>query len=63
MEKERISKTAILLRGQRGRLVRDGRALGRVEKWRGAMDQDMFDPDNDSKHRDLSDPRPNACDP
>jgi len=54
------NKAAVLFRGQRSRVVCVRGTLGSLERPERTVGQVLFDPDNDSKRRDLSRPRPNA---
>ena len=45
-----------------GEIVRVRRTVGRLEEYRGAMDQNLLDSDHHAECRDLQRPRPNASD-
>jgi hypothetical protein len=62
MEANGRDKAALLLRGQRRRVVRICWALGSLAGSERAMDQVVLDPDHDTKRRDIVSSRPYASD-
>src|SRR5207244_2784819 len=57
------NEAALLLRGQRRRVVRIRRIVGWLEGRKREMGKDVLDSDHDSQLSDLPSPRPNASHP